>query len=164
MRQESTTIEQVGTKDVTTRFGTKPTYSFKADGVWYSTGFKKAAVSAGDVVSFNYEETKYGKEVDPKSVVIGAAPAATAVAAPAARAPSFSRGGFPIPALDGQRSIIRQNALTNARELYVGAAGGKPFPVDSTATTKAIIDIARKFEAYSAGDLDAAEAAAELET
>jgi hypothetical protein len=163
MRIESQTVEQIGSKDVNTRFGAKKTYSFKVGGAWYSTGFKDPKVNAGDVVSFDYNTGSYGNEADPKSITKGSAPAAAS--SPVTRvipAVSSGKGVFPIPALDGQRSIIRQNALTNARELFVGAAGGKPMAWDESAMCDSIINMARKFEAYSAGDLDAEEVAAEM--
>jgi hypothetical protein len=156
-------IEAVGTKEVKTRFGMKPTYSFKVDGEWYKTGFAKPPAGKGDTVSFAYTEGTYGKEVDAKTMSVPKdAPSIDrgGAATPASPRPAPSYGGkgvFPIPALDGQRAIVRQNALTNARELVVAASGGKPFPI-SDETTNAIIAFARQFEAYACGDLDAVRA------
>jgi len=145
-------VEAMGSKEVKTKFGMKPTYSFKLDGEWFSMGFTKPKFGKGDSVSFDYSETTYGNSVDAKSVSVtggGAAPASASVVKPA-----FGGGGkgvFPIPALDGQRAIVRQNALTNARELYVAAEGnsfGREAAMD-------IIAVARIFESYACGDLDA---------
>jgi hypothetical protein len=69
---------------------------------------------------------------------------------------------FPIPALHGDRSIVRQNALARATELYIGARGGKPFDLDDSTSTL-VIRMARQFEAYTAGDLDLAAAKKESE-
>jgi hypothetical protein len=124
-------VEQISSKDRTTRFGVKKVYSFKAGGEWFSTNFKNPMLSAGDTVSFEFAETSYGKEVDPASIKKGAAGAAPTPLVAGSKAPSaapsapYSRMGvFPIPALDGQRSIIRQNALTNARELVIEMVKG----------------------------------------
>jgi hypothetical protein len=155
-------VESIGTKEVKTRFGMKPTFSMKVDGEWYKLGFTKPKCDKGDEVSFSYVEGTYGREVDAKAINVGAggskgAPTTAGAVAPRA-APSYGgKGVFPIPALDGQRAIVRQNALTNARELVVGCAGGKPFAVDDEEIIR-IIAIARKFEAYACGDLDARRA------
>lgn len=119
------------------------------DGQWYSSFNPIAGVSRGDTVSFTYAEKGSFKNI--KGTVRGgtggsAAPAA-ASAAPAGR----KFGGFPIDVKDGQRSIIRQNALTNARELVSSVTGAKK--VDEAMVAE-IIAVARKFEAYSTGDLD----------
>ena len=163
MSEVTGTIEAVGTKEVKTRFGMKPTYSFKVDGEWYKTGFAKPPAGKGDTVTFDYTEGTYGKEVDAKGMTTARgvpkdAPSSAATPATLRPAPSYGgKGVFPIPALDGQRAIVRQNALTNAREMVVAAAGGKPFVV-SDETTNAIIAYARAFEAYACGDLDALRA------
>ena len=67
---------------------------------------------------------------------------------------------FPIPALHGDRAIVRQNALARATDLYVAARGGKPFELEAE-SLDFVIKLARKFEAYTAGDLDMAEAVSE---
>jgi len=154
-------VESIGTKEVKTRFGMKPTFSMKVDGEWYKLGFTKPKCDKGDEVSFSYVEGTYGREVDAKAISVGAggskgAPTPAGVAPRAA--PSYGgKGVFPIPALDGQRAIVRQNALTNAREA-VCAIGwvDKTDAVDDVADT--IILLARKFEAYACGDLDARRA------
>lgn len=156
MQKTNVTVEQLGSKSVNTKFGPKPTFSFKADGEWFSTGFTNSRVAVGDVVTFDYNVGTYGNEVDGKAVSKTGGTAvvpATPTAAPA----TFTRkpmGAFPIPALDGQRAIVRQNSLTNA----VNYAKGLP----QTGTVEEIIAIARQFEAYSCGDLDREEAEAEV--
>jgi hypothetical protein len=166
-------VEQVSQKDVTTRFGSKPTFSFKAGGEWFKTGFGRHGLNVGDVVSFSYTEGKYGKEVDAKAIAKGASSIATGAgttATPGAVAgaagsvaskpySSGSKGVFPIPALDGQRAIVRQNSLTNA----VKFAEFHPCDGDTTdERVNEIIRVARKFEAYSCGDLDQEEVEAEM--
>ena len=154
-------VEQTASKDVTTKFGTKPTYSFKVGGTWIKCGFKNPGVNVGDEVEFDGESGTYG--VETKSVRIiskggGAVPSSTGGSPSRSAAPMGKV--FPIPPLHGDRSIVRQNALARATDLYIGARGSKPFDLDQD-TSALIISIARQFEAYTAGDLDAAMAAAE---
>lgn len=161
-------VEQLGTKPVNTKFGSKNTYSAKVGGQWYKFGFKNPGFAVGDNVALEYTPGTYGNEVS--SFSKGAAGAASAAnEAPAATAPrpaatgSSRAGVFPIPALDGQRAIVRQNALTNARELYCAAKnGGKGFAVDFEADPLNIIKMARVFEAYACGDMDMEAAQASL--
>jgi hypothetical protein len=164
------TIEAITSKNVTTKYGEKQSYSFKADGEWFNHGFKKPEFSKGDVVGFEFSTGRYGKDVDVKSVYVvgegiatsGPSPTSSGPAAkPVAVAPSYSKP-FPIPALHGDRAIIRQNALTNARELFVASHGGKPFALDISTNADLITAIARKFEAYSTGDLDMEAAMASM--
>jgi hypothetical protein len=89
-----------------------------------------------------------------------------------APAPSGGSGGgwkgkgsfkaFPIPALDGQRSIIRQNSLSHATAVVNAHFGGlEPQHVpDLDARASEVLRIAAMFEDYSAGD-DIARAADE---
>lgn len=155
-------VEQVGGKDVNTKFGVKPTFSFKVNGQWFSAGFKDPKVSVGDSIGFEYEPDKYGNKLHDGSIKKGvSAPANTAAPTGSTGGGSSGRhGSFPIGALDGQRSIIRQNALTNARELYqtfMALGNSVAFNSDGLDTSTAanqIINVARKFEAYTAGDLD----------
>ena len=65
---------------------------------------------------------------------------------------SYARGVFPLAANDGSRSIVRQNSITNAVALY-GQLGFKAESSEDAAY--AVINIARIFEKYSSGDLDA---------
>jgi hypothetical protein len=158
-------IEQMGSKEVKTRFGPKQTYSFKAGGAWYNAGWKKPTFAVGDTISFRYEESTYGKDVVPTSISVhgktGAAAPTHAAGYSGKPAPSVgSKGVFPIPPLDGQRAIVRQNAVTNARELY--CAVGNYHDTDIKEDVKIIIEVARMFEAYSCGDTDMADAVAEM--
>lgn len=147
-------VEAMGTKEVKTRFGMKPTYSIKVDGEWYKCGFKKPRCGKGDNVTFTFTEGTYGKEVDGEVSSSGGGVEARAPSTPAVA--SGRHGGFPIGPLDGQRSIIRQNCQTNARELYMHFNPEPAMPI--SAIVDEIILLARKFEAYSCGDLDATRA------
>jgi hypothetical protein len=158
-------VEAVSTKDVTTKFGTKPTYSFKVNGSWIKCGFKNPNVDVGYTVDFDGVTGTYG--IETKSVNITsriATPAVTTPTTPAATksygSSSYKEKVFPIPALHGDRAIVRQNALARATDLYIAARGAKPFELEAS-TLDMIIKFARKFEAYTAGDLDMAEVMAE---
>jgi len=125
-------------------------------GVYDPTASGMGDVAVGDNVSFRFS-TKDGsggivyKNLQGRITKTAAGASPTAVAPPAASGGGSSRGrgGFPIGLEDGQRSIIRQNALTNARELYVGTGGDM-----TPRTTSLIIDLAREFEAYTTGDIE----------
>ena len=161
-------VEAVSTKDVNTKFGLKPTFSMKVNGTWVKCGFKTHGASVGDEVEFDGNTGTYGMETKAVNVIrrgVGAAPSA-GVTSSTAPAPTKSFGGgfkekvFPIPALHGDRAIVRQNALARATDIFIAARGGKPFELDESTFTL-VIGFARKFEAYTAGDLDMAEAQAE---
>lgn len=162
------TVAQISSKSVTTKFGPKPVFSIKGDdGTWYKCGFTKPKCSEGDTIEVDVKETDYGTEIiDPKNIrAVGGGGVSVPAASPARSAGGGGRAGydrvFPVPALSPERAIIRQNALTNARELYVATHGGKPFTFGETAAAS-IIEVARMFEAYSTGDLDRAVAVAEM--
>ena len=82
---------------------------------------------------------------------------APAVATPKAAYSGYKEKVFPIPALHGDRAIVRQNALARATDLYIAARGGKPFELELS-TLDLVVTLARKFEAYTAGDIDMQEA------
>ena len=160
-------IENITTKEVTTKFGPKPAYTIIANGERYSYGFKKPTFGIGDEVDFQYTDGTYGKSVDLTSVRLIKKGAGSPVAAPTAAASAPAKGGytpvakvFPIPPLHGDRAIVRQNSITNATKAvhdYLGSTDeGVPDSIGEYADT--IIDIARKFEAYSCGDIDQAVA------
>ena len=124
--------------------------SIKIGDLWYSafTVATLDGVERGDEVSFESVLDKTGKYNNIKgSVKKGAGGTA---AAPTAE------GSFKVlkPTLDRERSIIRQNALTNARELYEWVRASTDY--DGTAETHCseIIKMARLFEAYTSGDAD----------
>ena len=165
-------VESTSTKDVNTKFGTKPTYSMKVNGTWIKCGFKNPNVQAGYEVQFDGVTGTYGVETKAVEVLsktaASVAPPATMIAAPTAIAvPKAVYSGykdkvFPVPPLHGDRAIVRQNALARATDIYIAARGGKPFDLEAS-TLDLVIQFARKFEAYTAGDLDMAEAMKEDE-
>jgi hypothetical protein len=160
----SYTIENITTKEVTTKFGPKPAYTIHAGGERFSYGFKKPTFGIGDTVDFQYTENTYGKNVDLTSVRMlakGTGAPAVSTAPTGGSKGSYSPPAkvFPIPPLHGDRAIVRQNSITNATKAvcdYVTSQDGDIEDLDAYAET--IVRIARKFEAYSCGDLDLAQA------
>jgi len=159
-------VEAISTKDVNTKFGSKPTYSLKVNGTWVKCGFKNPNAGAGDEVEFDGNTGTYGLETKEVKVLRKGtgtpAPADTinSTAVPGRTTGSSYSKVFPIPPLHGDRAIIRQNALARATDMYIAARGGKPFELEAS-NLDFVISLARKFEAYTAGDLDLAEAEAE---
>ena len=160
-------IENITEKEVNTKFGPKKAYSIFANGERFGYGFKKPTFSIGDEVDFQFTESTYGKQVDEKSVRMlnkgaGTPPPSTASTAPSK--PSYvSPKVFPIPALHGDRAIVRQNSISNATKLIVDSVK----PTDKAnweSLAIEVIQVARMFEAYSCGDLDMAQAIAMAET
>jgi hypothetical protein len=163
-------VEAVSTKDVTTKFGTKPTYSIKVNGGWVKCGFKNHNANVGDEVEFDGNTGTYGVETKAVTVLRKGSGVALAVTSstPAAAPQTKTFGGykdkvFPIPALHGDRAIVRQNALARATDIYIAARGGKPFELEAE-NLDFVIRLARKFEAYTAGDIDMMEAIEEDST
>ena len=115
------TVESVSTKDVNTKFGTKPTFSMKVNGTWIKCGFKDPKVEVGYEVEFDGISGTYG--VETKSVNIlskgSGTPTPPSTGGASVGAPKAVYGGskvFPIPALHGDRAIVRQNALARATD------------------------------------------------
>jgi len=156
-------VQEVSTKDASTKYGVKPTYSFKVDGKWIKCGFKNPGVEVGYTVDFDGVTGTYGIETKSVNIVSKAAPTTTSVTSSSTPvAKTYGGGGykekvFPIPPLHGDRAIVRQNALARSTDLYIAARGGKSFDLDA-GTLDLVISFARKFEAYTAGDLDLEEA------
>ena len=158
-------IENITTKEVTTKFGPKPAYTIIANGERFSYGFKKPVFAIGDEVDFQYTENTYGKNVDMASVQMikkgTGAPAPSAASSGPAKAPySPPSKVFPIPLLHGDRAIVRQNSITNATKAVCDYLDSNDAIDDVQQYADLIIEIARKFEAYSCGDLDAQAAEA----
>jgi len=159
----SYTIENITTKEVTTKFGPKPAYTIIANGERFSYGFKKPTFAIGDEIDFQFTENTYGKNVDLTSVQMikkGTGVPATASASPAKAPYSPPSKVFPIPLLHGDRAIVRQNSITNATKAVCDYLDSNEGVETIQSYADLIIEIARKFEAYSCGDLDAQAAEA----
>src|SRR3972149_6166672 len=123
MLNVSGVVKGVYSKPVTTKFGQKNVWDLLLDdGNYYKHGFKKPSVEAGDSVTITYEVGKYGNEIKSLSgATVGASsPTPVEVSGPVNKVTSYpikNSRPFPVPFDSGERAIIRQNSLTNAREL-----------------------------------------------
>lgn len=142
-------VEQIKSVKRNTKYGMKDAWSFKADGQWFNTGFKKPSITEGSDISIvKMESTPYGTQVNVEDIVVSAPTAG--VTAPINKTRSF--GKFPIAVDDGQRTICRQNALTNACMVYTKSKGEKGFALDIDVDSAIVVGLARQFEAYTCGD------------
>jgi hypothetical protein len=124
----------------------------KVGDLWYSafTAATLDGVERGDEVSFESVLDKTGKYNNIKGAV---KKGGTTV--PVSGASSDGTLKVLKPSLDRERSIIRQNALTNAREHYSSVVDFKALEsLSIEETCKAVIEVARIFEAYTSGDAD----------
>ncbi len=134
------------------------------NGKWYSTNPERAPNPRpvkGQTITFDSGST--GKYLN--SVRIEGGAPATPAAKPASGGgiggkPAYrangEQGGFPVHPLAYERALDRRNALTNAVAYAAGYKG------DHDVTPELIIEVARKFEAYTTGDLDLEEAKREM--
>lgn len=154
-------VKRINSKTVNTRRGPVPVYSvFGEDGVWYSMGFKKPAFDEGDKIDVMAESGSYGMEIKAVTSITKGDGSTVKPAAPSGGGRfDRPRSTFPIHPTDGQRSIIRQNAVTNAREIVntFCTSGGIVPLADIDSYTDEVIRIARRIESYTAGDIEAAK-------
>lgn len=120
-------------------------YSIKLEGneTWYGSQYEIKA-SKGDTVEFDDGDKKYCNKL---KVLSGGPTEAPTGGSNVTRGNFNSKGVFPIPATDGQRSIIRQNAVTNANTFLQnnGSGAKKAYTVDD------LLDVARQIESYTSG-------------
>lgn len=135
-------------------------HSILVGGKWYSSKFEIKA-SKGDSVEFDDKDKGY----------VNALKVLSAGSSPATKSSFGGRGaatvGFPVGFDTKDRSIVRQNSLSNAVKL-VSDLG--LFEIDANDGGESMekvallcVNVARIFEAYSSGDEDAKEAAKLLE-
>lgn len=161
-------VEKIESASRNTKRGPANVYYVWVNGTKYSLGFKYFNAPVGTIVSFDAAENPpYGWEAKTFPMAAGGG-GTTPIAAGASRpsyTPSGGKGVFPIPLLDGQRSIVRQNALTNARELYTSnCVDTGPTTIPAEEAADRIVEIARIFESYTAGDIEARQAEQELKS
>lgn len=141
---------------VSTKFGK---FGINVGGKWYNTNpdWIDVQPNKGDEVEFDDGGRNYIKGIK----IVGASSGTPAPSTPARSAPASSGGRtFPVAPTAPERTINRQNALTNA-VAYVGHVFNE---LDGSVkiSPEKVIDIARMFEAYTTGDLDMEEAKAAL--
>ena len=121
---------------------------------WYNSKYE-INVEKGDEVEFDDGGKSYVRDI--KVTKGGGGSAVTGgstMASKGSGGTGYARGAFPIPANDGSRAIVRQNSITNA----VALLNQLDFPKkldEMEEVAYAVINIARIFEKYSSGDLDA---------
>lgn len=128
-------------------------YSLNIDGTYYSFGKTDPGVRKGDMVEFEvvqngeYQNVKPGtlKKVDQAEPTQTGKPPVTNVG-------STTNSGrqFPVPTRHGDRTIIRQNALTHATAIVLKT--GSDLGSDLPGVANKVIGVAKILEAYSAGD------------
>lgn len=163
----SGTVTNIIERKATTKYGVRPVWDVFVDGTKYNYGFHdpaKRSVTHGATVSFDYTSNEYGNKVIENTVVVltpgtGAPPSVGgAVVTPVSSGAKSTRKGdnfiFPVPATSGEIAILRQNALTNAREVVLGYSGSFFSGTKAPAVKdiiKAILDVAHEFEDYTSG-------------
>lgn len=173
MTEYTGVLENISAKPRTIKRGprtgqTTTAYSICVDGNWYSAGFDAPPANQGDTVTFQADETQWGMQIKKGTLRVsgaagGAAPTppwegSPAPAAPRSAPPKPAGRTFPVGLTDHSRSIIRQNALGHATEVVTTFAPDDAQDLDKQA--EEVIRIARKFEAYSAGDIEREQAEA----
>lgn len=115
-------------------------------------------LTAGDEVTVQWSSDKTGKYKNIAKAGItktgGTGPVAERPKANGTAQKSFFKGSFPIDPLDGQRSIIRQNSITNAVRFINEYCGHNAVDMAADDRMDMILDSAQRFEAYSSGDND----------
>lgn len=122
----------------------------EGDATWYGQkkefmdkdGVPWQTIERGDTLEFSGGTT--GKYLQYLKIIKAGNSSAVAPSANVNKGNNMSRGTFPIGVQDSQRSIIRQNSLTNAVN----------FTTEQEVTPAEVIAVAREFEAYSTGDMD----------
>lgn len=150
-------VDKIYMNTVKTPYGVKEIQRFQIGGNYYSGGFKTWPVNEGDEVELSYATNAKGYNDVKGLSVTTPNPNPVAPTGAAGNQAASGKGSarhvgrtFPVDALAPERTINRQNALTNS----------VAFHKDKAATQEDIINTARIFEAYTTGDIDRAEAEA----
>jgi len=137
MAMVSGTVDSIGERMVNGKRGLVKVYDLYIGGNKYGFGFKAPSsmgISVGTAVEFDTKGTY--NNVDEGTLKISSSSAPGTVSTPATTGATVaslvprmvSQGGggrnavFPVPVTHGDYAIIRQNALTNARELVTSVA------------------------------------------
>ena len=125
------------------------------DESWYSSFNAISNVNMGDVVSFEYvKKGNFNNIKGPVSVTGGSASAPTSSGGNSNKGYS-KRAGFPVATDDMGRAINRQSAIKAAIEgVKDTMTDANRHKLDVESYSDLVIDLARRFEAYTTGDLD----------
>lgn len=141
-------MNQQGTIEAVARTG--KSFKLEGDASWYGVYNPTDLTAAkGDFVSFEFVEKGQWKNVKGKVMPSAGGTAAPAAGNSAPAKQAYVGDTFPVAALSPKRTINRQNALTNAVNFLKD---------QETTTHEDVIQMARHFEAYTCGDIDAEEA------
>jgi len=122
---------------------------------WYNSKYE-INVEKGDEIEFDDGGKSYVRDIKVTKGGGGAtATGSSTMASKGSGGTGYARGAFPIPANDGSRAIVRQNSITNAVALFDHLMMDKLALKDMEELAYSVINIARVFEKYSSGDLDA---------
>jgi hypothetical protein len=126
-------------------------YSIQVNGNWYGTKIEYAKVkpNRGDLVEFDDGGKSYTKMLRIVNATVNSDEAAPTEGEITKN--NLGRG-FPIPPLDRQISIIRQNVLAHATKLVCDCPDSFDHDIDKMAD--GILRLAKKFEAYANGAED----------
>lgn len=152
-------VDRVVEKTANTKYGPKPVFDIYVDSTKYAWGWKRpssAGVTDGATISFDFEAGQYGPKITEGTVKVltagdGSAPVKKAAASVTPITGNRGDAGFPVPVTSDKISILRQNALTNARELvqaYPSLFGADKKPDEMV---KKILEVASKFSDYTSG-------------
>lgn len=152
-------IDNIYTKEVTTKFGPKPVYIAQVGGQEVNLGFK-TPLAMGETVSLNVEH-KYGSLQLVQGPVTGTAPqsntngatgpSATAAGVPVT-GPAPIKVEFPVEINTRGTSIIRQNSMGHARSIVDGMCLNGVFtPKSETEYLEKVIEIAYAVTDFSTG-------------
>lgn len=127
------------------------------DGTPVKMGFNKPGFNAGDTVTLDVQQNKYG---DWEPIAPGKPSGGRAPAAPSGPAPAPAGRTFPVATTSPEMSIIRQNALTNANAAVGNyfehcfednEAAPSSMPGSMEKYAELVIETAYKFAEFSSG-------------
>ena len=154
-------LENVWVNEQETKYGVKNKTIYVINGTRYDGGFKKPAAEKGDEVEIVYDETsKYHNvksiQVLGKSTTTPSTPRNTGGGSGTGRTyrGNGEAGGFPLHPKSYERALDRRNALNAAVESIRLFTDSESLEI----TEEDVIALARKYEAYTTGDLDVKEA------
>lgn len=139
------TIEEVRVKNKTVKGREFSFRSYRIGDTWYNGAYDFSKFEVGQTIEFNTVDNGYGPQlVEAKVVEDSPKPLHSGGGSGRTYRNNGEKGGFPLHPQSYERALDRRNALVAAVQ-YIGT---------KEATVEDVIDIARKFEAYTTGDSD----------